>query len=214
MRFRFRAHVLQTILNFVGIAAGAASGAVVGIRKGFDLFGITVMAVVAGVGGGVLRDVLLDIDPPTSLQHWPNITITVIAAMFTTLFARFVIKANQLVQVLDAVGMGFFATSGAAIAVDAGASWSASAILGMLTAITGGILRDVLSREVPLVLGPDDLYAIPAMLGAITYVVIDYFGPQWIGVLVGSVLATTLRLAAMYFHWRLPTGPRDLIARD
>jgi uncharacterized membrane protein YeiH len=143
--------VLQTILNFVGIAAGAASGAVVGIRKGFDLFGIAVMAVVA---------------------------------------------------------------SGAAIAVDAGASWTASAILGMLTAITGGILRDVLARDVPMVMGPDDLYATPAILGAITYVVIDYLGPQWIGVLVGSLLATTLRLAAMYFHWRLPTGPRHLIVRD
>lgn len=206
--------MLQTILNFVGIAAGAASGAVVGIRKGFDLFGIAVMAVVAGVGGGILRDVLLDIDPPNSLQHWPNITITLVAAAFTTLFAQWVIKANQLVQVLDALGMGFFATSGAAIAVDAGASWTASAILGMLTAITGGILRDVLAREIPMVMGPDDLYATPAILGAITYVVIDYFGPQWIGVLVGSLLATTLRLAAMYFHWRLPTGPRHLIVRE
>jgi uncharacterized membrane protein YeiH len=206
--------VLQTILNFVGIAVFAASGAVVGIRKGFDLFGIAVMAVVTGVGGGVLRDLLLDISPPHSIQHWPNITVTLVAATLTTLFARWVIKANELVQVLDAVGMGFFATSGAAIAVDAGASWFAAAILGMLTAITGGILRDVLARDIPMVMGPDDLYAIPAMLGAITYVAIDYVWPQWIGVLVGSLLATTLRLAAMYFHLHLPTGPRDLIAPD
>ena len=63
----------------------------------------------------------------------------------------------------------------------------------------------------PLVMGPDDLYAIPAMLGAATYVAIDYFGPQWIAVAVGSAVATLLRLAALAFHWRLPTGPRELI---
>jgi uncharacterized membrane protein YeiH len=76
------------------------------------------------------------------------------------------------------------------------------------------MLRDVLVREVPLVMGPDDLYAIPAMLGAATYVAIDYFGPHWVAVAVGSALATVLRLAGLAFHWRLPTGPRDLIAPD
>jgi uncharacterized membrane protein YeiH len=60
-------------------------------------------------------------------------------------------------------------------------------------------------------MGPDDLYAIPAMLGAVTYVVIDYFGPQWVALAVGSAVATLLRLAALAFHWRLPTGPRGLI---
>jgi uncharacterized membrane protein YeiH len=82
----------------------------------------------------------------------------------------------------------------------------------MLTAIAGGILRDVIAREVPYVMGPDDLYAIPALLGAATYVAIDYFGSQWVGVAVGSTLATVLRLAALAFHWRLPTGPRELTA--
>lgn len=207
----YGASVLQSILNFVGIAVFAASGAVVGVRKGFDLFGIAVMAVLTGVGGGVLRDLLLDISPPHSIQHWPNITVALIAAMITTLFARTVIRLNSPVQVLDAIGMGFFATSGAAIAVDNGASWFAAALLGMLSAVAGGIIRDVLARDIPMVMGPDDLYAIPAMLGSITYVVIDYFGPQWVGIVVGTVLATTLRLAAMVFHWRLPTGPNELI---
>ena len=121
---------------------------------------------------------------------------------------------NTAVLVLDAIGMGFFATSGAAIAVDAGASWFAAGLIGMLTAIAGGMLRDVIAREIPYVMGPDDLYAIPAMLGAATYVAIDYFGPQWVAVAIGSTLATLLRLAALAFHWRLPTGPRELIAPD
>ena len=203
------------ILNYAGIAVFSASGATVGVRKGFDLFGIATMGVLTGVGGGVLRDVLLDIMPPHSIQHWPNITVaSLVALAVATPFAKVVIQMNRSVLVLDAIGMGFFAASGAAIAVDAGASWFAAGLIGTLTAIAGGMLRDVLVREVPLVMGPDDLYAIPAMLGAATYVAIDYFGQQWIAVAVGSALATVLRLAGLAFHWRLPTGPRDLIAPD
>ncbi|WP_102143770.1 trimeric intracellular cation channel family protein [Mycobacterium hubeiense] len=201
--------MLQIILNYAGIAVFASSGATVGIRKGFDLFGIATLGVLTGVGGGVLRDVLLDITPPHSIQHWPNITVALVAVAVTVPFARLVIRMNRAVLLLDAIGMGFFATSGAAIAVDAGASWFAAGLIGMLTAIAGGILRDVIAREVPYVMGPDDLYAIPAMMGAATYVLID--GPQWIAVAAGSALATLLRLAALAFHWRLPTGPRDLI---
>ena len=202
------------ILNYAGIAVFASSGVTVGVRKGFDLFGIATMGVLTGVGGGVLRDVLLDIMPPQSIQHWPNITVALIAVAIATPFAHLVMRLNRAVLILDAIGMGFFATSGAAIAVDNGASWFAAGIIGMLTAIAGGILRDVLAREVPYVMGPDDLYAIPAMLGAATYLAIDYFGPQWVAVAVGTALATLLRLAALAFHWRLPTGPRELIGPD
>jgi uncharacterized membrane protein YeiH len=202
------------ILNYAGIAVFAASGATVGVRKGYDLFGIATLGVLTGVGGGVLRDVLLDIVPPQSVEHWPNITVALIAVAVATPFAHVVIQMKRAVLVLDAIGMGFFATSGAAIAVDAGASWFAAGLIGMLTAIAGGILRDVLAREIPLVMGPDDLYAIPAMLGAATYVALDYFWPQWVAIAIGSALATLLRLAALAFHWRLPTGPRELIAPD
>ena len=203
--------MLQIILNYAGIAVFASSGATVGVRKGFDLFGIATLGVLTGVGGGVLRDVLLDIVPPQSVQHWPNITVALIAVAIATPLARLVMRMNTAVLVLDAIGMGFFATSGAAIAADAGASWFAAGLIGMLTAIAGGMIRDVLANEIPLVMGPDELYAIPALLGAATYVAIDYFGPQWIGVAVGSAVATVLRLAALAFHWRLPTGPRELI---
>jgi uncharacterized membrane protein YeiH len=204
--------VLQIILNYVGIAVFASSGATVGVRKGFDLFGIATLGVLTGVGGGVLRDLLLD-RPPYSIQHWPNITVALLAVAIATPLAHVVLRMNTAILVLDAIGMGFFATSGAAIAVDAGATWFAAGIIGMLTAIAGGMLRDVIAGDIPYVMGPDDLYAIPALLGAATYVVIDYFGPQWVGVAVGSTVATLLRLAALAFRWRLPTGPRGLIAR-
>jgi uncharacterized membrane protein YeiH len=112
------------ILNYAGIAVFAASGAVVGVRKGFDLFGIAMLGVLTGVGGGVLRDVLLDVVPPQSIEDWPNITVALIAVAVATPSARVVIQMKRAVLVLDAIGMGFFAASGAAIAVDAGASGS------------------------------------------------------------------------------------------
>ena len=77
--------------------------------------------------------------------------------------------------------------------------------------MAGSAMRDVVAREVPMVLGPDDMYAAPAMLGAVLYVAIDHVGHQWLAVVVGSAVATVLRLAAITFHWRLPTGPRELI---
>lgn len=206
--------MIQHIANYAGIAVLAASGAVVGIRKGFDLFGIATMAVLTGVGGGVLRDVLLDIDPPSSLQHWPDVTLCVAVSVVTTVFAKVVVRLNQLVMVLDAVGMGFFATSGAAISVDHGASWFAAALLGAVSAVAGSVMRDVVAGDVPIVMGPDDMYAAPAVLGSIIYVVVDHGGSQWLGVVAGSLVATLLRLAAITFHWRLPTGPRELISHE
>jgi uncharacterized membrane protein YeiH len=206
--------VIQHIVNYAGIAVLAASGAVVGIRKGFDLFGIAVLAVLTGIGGGVLRDVLLGAELPTSLQRWPDVTLCVAVSIVTTVFARLAIRLNQLVLILDALGMGFFATSGAAFSVDHGASWFAAALLGMISAVAGSVMRDVVARDVPLVMGPDDMYAAPAILGSVIYVLIDHAGSQWLGVVVGSLVATVLRLAAITFHWRLPTGPRELISHE
>lgn len=206
--------MLQTVLNYLGIAVFASSGAMVAIRKGFDLFGIAALGVLTGVSGGVIRDLFLGIHPPTSIQHWPNITVAVAATAVATVTANHLIRFNRIVLSLDAIGMGFFATSGAAFAVDHGASWFAAVLIGMTTAIGGGIIRDVLVREIPMLMRPADLYAVPALIGAMAYAVIDYFGPQWIGLLVGTVLATTLRLAGLVFHWRLPTGPSDLIVGE
>ena len=117
--------MLQIILNYAGIAVFASSGATVGVRKGFDLFGIATLGVLTGVGGGVLRDLLLD-RPPYSMHHWPNITVALIAVAIATPFAHLVMRMNTAVLVLDAIGMGFFATSGGH-RCRRGAGWFAAA---------------------------------------------------------------------------------------
>lgn len=202
--------MLQTILNDIGIAVFAASGAMLGVRKDFDLWGILTVGALTGVGGGILRDVVLGITPPTSMQNWTPIVVAVVAAMLVFFLHPAFAQLRRSILILDAVGMGLFATSGAAIAVDHHASAFAAAQIGLLTAVGGGILRDVLANEVPLLLQPADLYAVPAVLGAAVVAVGATYSAVagWIWLLAGSVLATGLRLAGLAFGWRLPTAPR------
>ena len=199
--------MLLRILDLVGIAAFAASGALVAVSKRFDIFGVCVVGVFTGIGGGVVRDVLLGIHPPKSLTSWSLFG----AAAATSVLVFFVHSAlgrmRREILVLDALGMGLFASTGAAIALGAGAGPLASALIGTTTAIGGGVLRDVLVNEVPLVLHRD-LYAIPALLGAIVVVAGTSAGLAYNTVLVlGTVVATMLRLLALWRGWSLP-GPR------
>ncbi|QCQ90068.1 trimeric intracellular cation channel family protein [Rhodococcus sp. SGAir0479] len=199
--------MLLQILDLVGIAAFAASGALVGVSKRLDIFGVCVVGVFTGIGGGIVRDVLLGIHPPTSLTSW-SLFGTAAATSVLVFFVHSALgRLRREILVLDAAGMGLFACTGAAIALDAGAGPLASALIGATTAIGGGILRDVLVNEVPLLL-QRDLYAIPALLGAALVVAGTSAGlPHDAVLLVGTAVATALRLVALWRHWSLP-GPR------
>ncbi|MHC3003380.1 trimeric intracellular cation channel family protein [Gordonia sp. GN26] len=200
--------MLLDVLNFAGIAVFAASGAMVGVRKDFDMWGIVTVGVLTGVGGGVLRDVLLGINPPTSVENYGNALTATIASLLVFAFHPAFTKLRRSILVLDAFGMGLFAATGASIAVDVGVSSFAATAVGLMTAIGGGVLRDVISNEIPLLLQPADLYAIPALLGATIVAVGSYHTPvpQWVWLTVGSILATGLRLLGLKFGWRLPTA--------
>ncbi len=199
--------MLLAVLNAAGIIAFAISGALVGVRKNFDIWGIATMGVVTGVGGGILRDVFLGINPPTSVQEWPNAVTALIGVGIAVVFDPGTIRIRRLVVILDAVGMGLFAASGAAVALDHRASGFAAIVVGITTAIGGGVIRDVLARETPLLLQPADLYAVPVALGAVALVAIEAVdGPRWVGLTVSTVIATALRLAGLRWKWRLPTA--------
>jgi len=201
--------MLLDVLNYAGIAVFAVSGAMVGVRKDFDLWGILTVGVFTGVGGGILRDLLLGIVPPTSIEHWQNITIAAAAAASAVLLHPVYSRLHRPVLSLDAVGMGVFAASGAATALDHHVGWFGATLIGITTAIGGGVIRDVLSGEVPLLLQQSDLYAVPAMLGALTVGILGSADvSQWVALTCGAVLATALRLLSLRFKWRLPTAPR------
>lgn len=199
--------VLLKILELAGIAVFAASGALVGVTKRFDVFGVCVVGVFTGIGGGIVRDVLLGIHPPTSLTSWPLFGTAAATSVIVFFVHSAIGRLRREILVLDALGMGLFASTGATIALGAGAGALASVLIGATAAIGGGILRDVLVNEVPLLLHRD-FYAIPALLGATLVVAGSEAGLTGnTALVVGTVVATTVRLAALWRHWSLP-GPR------
>jgi len=177
--------VLLLVLDLVGIAAFAASGALAGVRARLDVFGVCVLGATTALGGGVLRDLLLGITPPSSLSDWRYLLTPIVLA-------------------LDAAGMGLFATGGAATALAHGAGAVAACVIGMTTAIGGGALRDVLLREVPIVLRRE-IYALAALAGAIVLVASSAAGLRpGVAAVVGAALAIGLRAVALWRHWNVP----------
>jgi uncharacterized membrane protein YeiH len=196
--------VLLQILNLVGIVAFAASGALVGVRKQLDIFGICVVGATTGIGGGILRDLLLGVHPPDSLSKWPNITASV-ATSLVVFFAHPVLdRIWSAVVLFDALGMGLFAAGGATVALQHGSGALGGVLIGATAAIGGGVIRDMLVNEVPLLLHRD-LYALPALLGALLVVVCESVDlPQGISLIAGTVAATGLRCLALWQRWQLP----------
>ncbi|MET9327715.1 trimeric intracellular cation channel family protein [Tsukamurella sp. NPDC003166] len=203
--------MLLAVLNYAGIAVFAASGALIGVRKRLDLFGVWTLAALTGVGGGVARDVLLGIHPPASFQGWENLTTATIAAAFVFVFHPQFGRLKLSVVVLDAIGMGVFSAAGALTALHHDASPFAAALIGITAALGGGVLRDILVNEVPLLIQERDLYAIPALAGAGATVLASYWGATDArSLLVGAVLATGFRLLALWQGWRVPVAPENV----
>ncbi|GGC67958.1 trimeric intracellular cation channel family protein [Hoyosella rhizosphaerae] len=200
--------MLLSILDLVGIAVFAASGALVGIAKRLDVFGVSLVGVTTGIGGGIVRDVLLGIHPPTSLQNWQNFSTALGACVVVLFFHPEIRRIRPGVLVLDAIGVGVFATGGAAIALSHGAGPLASTLIGATAAIGGGVIRDVLVNEMPLLLHRD-LYAVPAILGAAIVTVGNAVNaPSVIALTTGVIVAAGLRLLALWRGWNLPIAPR------
>ena len=158
---------LERALDLGGVFVFALSGASLAVRRGFDVVGLAVLAVATGVGGGITRDVLLGDLPPAAVRDQTYLVVPLVAAAVVLLGHRVVERLARPVLVFDAAGLGLFCVVGAAKALDAGLGVLASILLGVVTAVGGGILRDVLARDVPTVFRPDSaLYAVPAVVGA------------------------------------------------
>lgn len=206
--------MLVDVLGFVGIVAFAASGALIGVRKRLDLFGVCVVGITTGIGGGIIRDVLLGIHPPTSLDQWPNLTVALVTSLIVFLAHPVMNRIWRGVLLLDAFGMGLFASTGATIALASGGSSLSACLIGATTAVAGGVIRDMLVNEVPLLLRRD-LYAVPALLGSTVVAVAEGSGlPDDIGLVVGTIAATGLRVLALWRRWNLPIARRLPAADD
>ena len=196
------------VLETIGVFAFAISGAFLAVRRDFDLVGVVVLAIVTAIGGGVLRDVVIGDTPPAAFTEWPYFAAPIAAAVVTFLFHPAVERLMRTVLVFDAAGLGLFCVAGTAKALDYGLGPLPAAALGVTTGVGGGLLRDIVARETPVLVDPNStLYAIPAVIGALAVSVLwelEVYEPVW-GVVIASWIIL-VRLVAMWRGWHAPTA--------
>lgn len=197
---------LVVALDLAAVAVCAVTGVLAARGKRLDLFGTTVIAVVSALGGGTLRDMLLGNDPVFWVRNPLVLVAAVSAGLLTFLLARAREFRPGVFQIPDAVGLSLFTVAGAEKALLAQHGWLVAVIMGVVTAVFGGILRDVICREVPGVLMRTELYATASMAGAAVFVVLSGLH---VNTLLGAVIAMSLifliRLAAIRCRVTLPT---------
>ncbi|MGC9260045.1 MAG: trimeric intracellular cation channel family protein [Phycisphaerae bacterium] len=195
---------LLFVLNLIGTFVFAISGATAGVARRLDLFGILVLSFVAGNFGGLTRDVLIGSIPPGAIRDWRYLGVSVLAGVVTFYWYSGVDHLRLPVLLFDAAGLSLFAVSGTQKALAYGLNPVMAALLGMLTGIGGGVMRDVLLAEIPTVLRAD-LYAVAALAGASVVVVGGLLHlPPTATTISGAVLCFWLRFMAIKHGWRLP----------
>lgn len=201
--------VIPTLILFLdlcGTFAFALSGALAGIRRKLDIFGILVLSFAAACVGGITRDLLIGAVPPAALQDWRYLAVSLLAGLSAFFWFSLIEKLRHPVLLMDAVGLAFFAVSGTEKALAFGLSPLMAALMGMLTGIGGGVVRDVLLAEVPVVLR-SDLYAVAALAGAAAVVggrVLHL--PVVVSALGGGLICFALRVMAIRRGWHLPVA--------
>ncbi|HET9004762.1 MAG TPA: trimeric intracellular cation channel family protein [Gemmatimonadaceae bacterium] len=198
--------MLLHILDLIGVAVFAISGALAAGRRRLDLIGVVVLAAVTAIGGGTIRDVLLDRRPIFWLTDPSYLTVIVLSAVATLLYTRWARVPWQTLDIADALGLALFSVAGAQIAERAGLPAGACVLLGAVTGAAGGVIRDVLTAQIPMVLQRGSLYATAALAGTTLYVVLVRIGiEQRPAVIAGMILVAVLRLAAIRWELMLPS---------
>jgi uncharacterized membrane protein YeiH len=205
--------VLSTLLiafDLSGTFVFALSGATAGVKHKLDLFGVLVLSFAAGNSGGIARDVIIGAVPPAAINDWRYIAVSTLAGLITFFRYRTINRLSSPVLVFDAAGLALFGVSGAGKALAFHVRPVGAALLGMVTGIGGGMMRDILVAEVPTVLRTE-LYAIAALTGASVVVLGKMLHvPTGLTAIAGAVLSFGLRFVAMRRGWHLPTArPRN-----
>lgn len=188
--------------------AGALAGALVGVRLRFDLIGVATLAVVSGLGGGIIRDVLLQRYGIYALDHPELLLITLFGTLIAFFFYSAAARLTWAIFIVDALALGIFAVIGSDKALLAGLAIVPAILLGSITAVGGGVLRDLLTGEIPQVLRPGGFYASAAIAGCAVYIGLA----SWLNVvkpvsmLLAVVLVVVLRLATHWLGWQTPTA--------
>ena len=201
---------LVLVLDLCGTFVFAVWGALAGIKHRLDVLGVLVLSFAAANGGGIIRDLVIGAVPPPGISDWRYVTVAVLAGLATFRWQSTVARIRSSVQILDAGGLALFAVSGTTKALDYGLGPVTSMLLGMLTGIGGGIVRDMLTAEVALVLR-GDVYALAALAGAAVVVAGRLLHlPATMVALAGALFCFALRFMAIRRGWQLPVaGERE-----
>lgn len=195
---------LQLALDLVGVFVFALTGGLVAVKKRLDLFGVLVLAAAAALGGGVLRDLLIGDTPPVGISDWRLLGTAVLAGLVTFVFHPGVERISRVVRVLDAAGLATFAIGGSLKALGAGVSPLAAVLIGCITAVGGGMIRDVLAGQVPEVLRRE-MYALPALLGSTVLVAVHHADRMSVAAIWACVgLVFVIRMVAVVLDVHAP----------
>ena len=198
---------LILVLNLAGTFVFGLSGGLAAVRAQLDLFGVVVLAAVVGLAGGITRDVLIG-TPPATFRDWRYLAAAAAAGMVCFFAGRMLERAERSVMVFDALGLGLFAVTGATKALQFGLGPVQAVLLGAITGVGGGMLRDVLLREVPTVLR-EGLYAVPALLGAAVLAAAQQAGSTSpVFPVLGVVVCVVVRLFGLRYDVNVPSPPR------
>jgi uncharacterized membrane protein YeiH len=201
---------LRHVLELLGVAVFAISGALAAGRKSLDWLGVCVIAMVTAIGGGTVRDVLLDRRPIFWIAHPEFLLVCLLATALTLLYVRLQIPAFRALFVADALGLAFFTIGGVQIAEQSGVSALLALLMGVITGVVGGVARDVLLAEIPLILRPGQLYASAAIAGAGLYLLLEHAGiSRDPASLVGMATIAGVRFAAIAWRLQLPAFTLD-----
>jgi uncharacterized membrane protein YeiH len=197
---------LPLVLDLMGTFVFALSGALAGVKRELDLFGVLVLSFAAANSGGITRDVLIGAVPPAAVSDWRYLGVSLFAGVITFYFSSLIVRMSNPVLLFDAAGLALFAVSGASKALAYGLNPVMAIALGMVTGIGGGIVRDVLLAEIPTVLRAE-LYAVAA-LAAAAIVVIGHMLQLPVAPVtaVALILCFWLRVMAIRHGWRLPVA--------
>jgi len=198
---------LFSIIDFLGVFVGALGGALSAVRDArykYDLVGVAGLAVASALGGGITRDLILQQGPPLAFVDVRYLIVAFVGAAAGTLFARQIGRnTERAIIIIDAAGLGLFGVAGSTRAINAGLRWLPAFLLGCITAVGGGCIRDVLSGRTPKIFERGELYAIAAAFGAAAFLACDRIGlSREASTLVGTISGFGLRLLALRYHWQ------------
>lgn len=194
---------LITILNIIGVIAFAISGALKGMKSQLDILGVIVLGIITALGGGIIRDILMNV-MPSSLLNERDMYFAIAAALLTYFAGRRIHNLTDIIRIFDAAGLAVFTVIGAEIGVSGGLGALGVIIMGTLTGVAGGVIRDLLVAEIPFVL-KEEVYALFCIAGALLYRILSISHvPNPIAVWSVILLIFSGRILAIKFNLHLP----------